>query len=92
MSMIKKMDDKSIKMRWATENLFLNPDSPLMCDKCHNRLGFLRMISHSVWVKKNKEYRVKCRVCGFVNKRIKGQIGMDIDREWDSIVFQKEGK
>lgn len=90
MGIIKKIDDKSIKMRWATENLMMNPNSPLRCDCCHNRLGVFRMLRHSLFKEKNERYYVKCKVCGKNNIRFKGKIGLDIDTRWDEYGIQKQ--
>jgi len=83
MGIIKKFDSKSIKIRWATENLLQNPDSPLFCDKCHNRLGIFYMLRCSLFKKKDASYLVICRNCHYINQRVKGKINKDIDRIWD---------
>ena len=92
MGIIKKIDEKSIKMRWATENILSNPNSPIRCIHCHNRLGVFRMLRRSLFTKKNHRYYVKCPICKYINMRVKGKIGMDIDKIWDDVNngFQKQ--
>lgn len=78
----KKINDKEIKIRWSTEHLLRDSDSPLFCDKCHKRLGIIYMIRFSLFKKQGTKYIVKCRRCNHLNTRVKGQIGQDIDKDW----------
>jgi RNase P subunit RPR2 len=88
MGIIKKIDNKGVKIRYSLENLMLNPDSPLLCDKCKSRLGILRMMSKALFKKKGSKYIVICKHCKTKNMRVKGQIGMDIDDRWNKYGFQ----
>jgi hypothetical protein len=87
MGIIKKIDNKGIKVRYSLENLMLNPDSPLLCDKCSSRLGILNMVFKAFFKKRGVKYIVVCKNCKTNNVRVKGEIGKDIDQNWDKYGF-----
>jgi len=82
MKVAEKIDRKMEKVRYGVENTLRNPQSKIMCDKCHERLGIIHMLKKSVRVKKNTVYRVICRSCGHVNKRLKGAMGEEMEKTW----------
>lgn len=79
----KKLGSKEAKIRYSMYNLNFNPNSPLFCTYCKKKLGLIRMLKKSIWVKPGSEYVVKCKYCNNLNIRIKGKIGEDIDKNWD---------
>lgn len=87
MKITKKLDSKTAKMTYSIQNNLFNPASKLFCDKCHIKLGLLHILRTSVFTKKGREYVVKCKYCGKKNKRIKGQIGEEIDRSWEKVGY-----
>jgi len=74
-----KIGEKERKIQHSIYNLNFNPDSPLFCNHCKKKIGIIRMLKKSIWVKKGSEYVVKCRFCNNLNIRIKGDIEKIID-------------
>ena len=87
MTITKKIDSKTAKMQYSIQNNLFNTNSLLFCDKCRVKLGLLRMLRKSIFTKKGSEYIVKCKYCGKENIRVKGQIGKEIDKEWEKIGY-----
>ena len=87
----KKIIDKEIKIKYSTEKLLRNKDSPLFCDKCEERLGLVRMIFYAWGKKRGEKYLVPCKNCLTINLRIKGQIEKDIDSDWAKYGVEKSG-
>ena len=54
-------------------DLYYNPDSPLHCAECKQRLGFWRIFSKAMFKKPGASYSVRCPKCGFQNPHVKGE-------------------
>jgi RNase P subunit RPR2 len=77
-----RLDEKQRKIYISTQNILQNKDSALFCDECKNRLGIFRMLRYAFKKKKHESYYVLCKKCNFVNVRVKGEIGKNIDDFW----------
>ena len=82
-----KIESKEGKIKWSMEKLLKDEDSLIFCDTCKERLGIIYMIRFSIFKKKGEFYKVVCRKCKYINKRIKGNIGKKIDSDWNKYGF-----
>lgn len=64
------------------ENLMLNPESILKCDKCYSYLGFWHTLRCAMFKKKGSTYFVNCKICKHKNPRMKGQFKNNMDSKW----------
>ena len=78
----KKLGSKEAKIRYSIHSLYINPDSLIHCDHCKNKLGIFHMLKKAFFKKPGEKYFVKCKSCGNINFRIKGEIGKQIDKTW----------
>lgn len=83
----KKLGSKEAKIKYSMYNLNFNPNSPLFCNHCKKKLGLIRMLKKSTRVKPGSEYIVKCKHCNNLNSRIRGEIGKNIDTNWEKNGF-----
>lgn len=79
----KIIGSKEAKIKWSMENLLRNDDSTIFCDECKNRLGIITMVHFALGKKKGETYTVVCKSCNHLNKRVKGNLGKNIDSDWD---------
>ena len=53
---------------------FDDPESKYKCDKCGKKFGFFIFTVRACSVAMGKSYIVKCRKCGHINIRIRGDL------------------
>ena len=84
-----KITEKQVKIQYSMQDLLQNKDSAIFCDKCKERLGILRMIWIAKFLKKGTTYLVICKQCTHINKRIKGNVSDDIEKNWAKYGFSE---
>lgn len=66
-------------------DIYLNPNSPLHCGECKQRLGVLHVLRYALFKDQGTHYFVPCKRCGHVNERVKGALKHDIDERWSTL-------
>lgn len=69
-------------------NLYLNPDSVLHCDHCHERLGVLHTLRYALFKQPGVHYFVVCKSCGHLSERIKGYYKQQAEQQWRDLEEQ----
>jgi hypothetical protein len=84
----KKIFDYRTKVSNDMANLYLNPDSALHCEQCHERMGIMRILRRSLFKKPGVLYIVVCKACGHENVRYKGAYKKEIEEHWSELERQ----
>jgi DNA-directed RNA polymerase subunit RPC12/RpoP len=53
---------------------FDKPEPRYLCDKCGKKFGFFYFTVSACSVKMGESYIIRCRKCGHVNKRVRGDM------------------
>ena len=75
-----KIDSFYLESKIEVNKLFNDPYSILKCDECCTHLGFWRTLRCAIGKAKGTAYFVKCKRCGFQNKRFKGAYKNEVSK------------
>jgi len=54
----------------------------IRCDQCKQPLKMFRMFVQTLFKKHGSPYYVRCKQCGHVNKRIRGNLKKEFNERW----------
>lgn len=57
----------------------------LRCDDCDMRLGFWHSARQALFKKIGDHYFIECKICGCINKRVKGDLKKEFDKRWENL-------
>ena len=80
---ISKQSGVDYQHRSQADLQYLRYASPYMqCKKCKEFLGIWHCVRYALFKPRGKPYFIPCKVCGHMNKRIKGALGKELDEKW----------
>jgi len=54
----------------------------MQCSKCKEFLGIWHCVRSALFKKRGCEYMIICKRCGYGNKRVKGALSKELDKNW----------